>query len=292
MNATERVYRFVVRAYPRSYRSAHGDELLATVLQVAGSPPRLSLRELGGLLRGAVRQRFREPARIGRRRTLQQGMWLAALLLLGESAGEGVGNAVLALKGYLDWSWPMSASAAVAFAALAAALRGRLWLAAVLALGPAVMWLVAPEALVDYPPAWEQWAVVVMISPPLLLLIPLAAGGLGRSALRASWGWLAVPVVLAVLGRLSIISEAGLSGLSVVLLALPYVLLLVSAVLDARVALACAVLVWIETVRSGVSLHETYGELYPFAEILLAGAVLGLVLLLRAAFPMRRRIAV
>ncbi|MFF5213223.1 hypothetical protein [Streptosporangium sp. NPDC000396] len=67
MTVLERRYRRLLLAYPREYRSAHGDELLDLLLDTAEPGSSLpSLKEAAGLLAGGVRTRVtrggREPA--------------------------------------------------------------------------------------------------------------------------------------------------------------------------------------------------------------------------------------
>jgi hypothetical protein len=58
----ERWYRRLLRAYPRSYRRTHGDEILATLMDAAEPARRRPTRtDVVDLARGALRQRFRLP---------------------------------------------------------------------------------------------------------------------------------------------------------------------------------------------------------------------------------------
>jgi hypothetical protein len=60
--ALERRYRRLLRGYPRSYRRAHGDDLLTTLMDAAEPVRRRPTRaDMVDLARGGLRQRFRLP---------------------------------------------------------------------------------------------------------------------------------------------------------------------------------------------------------------------------------------
>lgn len=59
----ERTYRRWLRLYPAPFRQQHGDEVLSTLLDAAGDPPRVQTREVIALAIAALRSR----AQLGRR---------------------------------------------------------------------------------------------------------------------------------------------------------------------------------------------------------------------------------
>lgn len=64
MTLPERVYTLLLRAYPSRYRKAHQRELQSTLRDVLGSPPRLEVREVAGLVRGGLGQRLSATGRL------------------------------------------------------------------------------------------------------------------------------------------------------------------------------------------------------------------------------------
>jgi hypothetical protein len=85
--ATERQFRRLLLAYPRSYRRRHGEEILTTLMEAAdGGRRRPSTAEARDLVTGGLRQRLRLP--VGRL------MLLAAVLtaLIAGGLGAGLGS--------------------------------------------------------------------------------------------------------------------------------------------------------------------------------------------------------
>ena len=76
----ERIARAVLRVYPETVRRAHGDEMLATLLDSSDGSTRAFIGELFDLLRAGLRSRSRATAdaRIGR--LIADGFCLAAVL--------------------------------------------------------------------------------------------------------------------------------------------------------------------------------------------------------------------
>jgi hypothetical protein len=60
----ERVYALLLHAYPPRYRKSHQRELLSTLQDVLGAPPRLEAREAVGLLVGGLGQRLSATSRL------------------------------------------------------------------------------------------------------------------------------------------------------------------------------------------------------------------------------------
>jgi hypothetical protein len=171
MTALERRYRWLLRAYPSSYRAKRGDEMLGTLME-ASAPDRRrpSLRDTRALIIGGLRVRGGQDQRL----TTAAGLRLAALL-----------GAALALLGLaasylsdviLSWThvYPETAGDGreAAFGLLALTAVAAAWLApraaaAGLALAAAVMFLLF-------------WGDRVMAIQPAGFLVLLAVA-LGRA---------------------------------------------------------------------------------------------------------------
>jgi hypothetical protein len=261
MTALERRYRWLLRAYPSSYRAKRGDEMLGTLME-ASAPDRRrpSLRDTRALIIGGLRVRGGQDQRL----TTAAGLRLAALL-----------GAALALLGLaasylsdviLSWThvYPETAGDGreAAFGLLALTAVAAAWLApraaaAGLALAAAVMFLMF-------------WGDRVMAIQPAGFLVLLAVLVLGRERLPRLWLWLAgavlgakmlaligpalllapraalTPVELGRLGRFP--PHSGFLNLpplpELLLISAPWVVLglvVLWAVVDARPALAMAV---------------------------------------------------
>ena len=76
----QRIARAVLKGYPETVRRAHGDEMLATLLDASDGSTRVFIRELFDLLRAGLRSRSRATAdtRIGR--LIADGLCLAAVV--------------------------------------------------------------------------------------------------------------------------------------------------------------------------------------------------------------------
>jgi hypothetical protein len=86
MTALERRYRKLLRAYPDSYREQHGEEIIATLLDVARDGQRWPApREMAGLARGALRARSHAARQRPTRATWLGGLRLAVLFLLAQA---------------------------------------------------------------------------------------------------------------------------------------------------------------------------------------------------------------
>lgn len=258
MTALERHYRWLLRAYPTSYRTKRADEMLGTLME-ASAPGRRrpSLRDTRALIIGGLRVRGGQDQRL----TTAAGLRLAALLgaalaLLGLTASY-LSDVILGWTSY----YPQTAGDGreAAFGLLALAVVSAAWfaprvVAAGLALAAAVAFLLF-------------WGDRVMAIQPAGLLVLLAAVVLGRERLPRLWLWLAgavlgakmvaligpalLPVPRAALtplelGRLR--PHSGFSSLPplprLLLISAPWVVLalvMLWAVVDARPALAMAV---------------------------------------------------
>ncbi|WP_433381251.1 hypothetical protein ACQPZX_16760 [Actinoplanes sp. CA-142083] len=109
---SERHYRRLLWAYPRAYRSRHGDEMVTTLLDMAESGRRPGLGLSAHLVLCGLRQRFRLPAR----RPLA---WLAALL-----AAVALGAFGAAAGTWLGWQTAVAVPSDGELRALNAAMTG------------------------------------------------------------------------------------------------------------------------------------------------------------------------
>jgi hypothetical protein len=78
----ERIVRAALRAYPQVVRQAHGDEMLATLLDSSDGSPRVFIRELRELLRAGLRSRSRAIADARLRRLVADGLCLAGVVYI------------------------------------------------------------------------------------------------------------------------------------------------------------------------------------------------------------------
>jgi hypothetical protein len=87
----ERITRAVLRAYPETVRRAHGQEMLATLLDSSDGSTRAFASELFDLLRAGLRSRSRATADEGLRRLIADGFCLAAMLWIAVGISTPVG---------------------------------------------------------------------------------------------------------------------------------------------------------------------------------------------------------
>jgi hypothetical protein len=246
----ERRLRAILVLYPPAWRARHGEDLIGTLLDLARPGQRFpSLRETGGLMVGACRERMRGRGLSTPSAVLRDGLHLGATLIVGANAciavfaATGSEDRVAGVpsewgRGELLW--------VVAFAALVHG--GRL-------LGPAIVTLVSGLCLVavvaemshvPFPPA-DGWSAVLAAGAvarlimPAAVLIWLASRGThpDRSPL---WLLPLAPAAAALTGA----SDAPLSmGLSVVFLSAPLLLgALLLAPLDPRPAIGATLLLF------------------------------------------------
>lgn len=120
MSELERRYRWALRAYPRSFRARHGDELIATLLETA-HPERTvpSPRELIPLVYGGLRTRAAAAAGAGQAQPAWvDGLHLGVLVL-------AIGNLAM----LIPYATSVPLWVAVSMAAVLAIMRGRVGLA-------------------------------------------------------------------------------------------------------------------------------------------------------------------
>jgi hypothetical protein len=78
-----RRYERLLFTYPSSYRRAHGDEMISTLLEAARPDQRLPApRETASLLLGGLRRRALQAARQSPRRLWADGLHLGVLLIV------------------------------------------------------------------------------------------------------------------------------------------------------------------------------------------------------------------
>ncbi|WP_327005068.1 hypothetical protein OHA72_60390 [Dactylosporangium sp. NBC_01737] len=186
-DALARRYQALLRAYPKAWREARGDEMLGTLLDAAEPGlQRPSARESVSIVAHGTLERLG----LRRRRTAgavwAEGLRIGALLLLAQALAERVTLAIDALN-YHEPPGLLALHAAAITAGIAAAvalIRGRLLVSAVLT----ALWCVAPAMH-----GAVSWDLVVA-------LVVLTGLGVTRPAdrRRTSAAWLLVlPLILA-----------------------------------------------------------------------------------------------
>ncbi|MFI7423450.1 hypothetical protein [Nonomuraea sp. NPDC049684] len=193
VSALERRYRRLLLAYPRTYRTAHGDELLDVLLESAAPGRRIPVpREAWGLLTGGVRSRV-------------------VHLASGSPWADGVHLAVTAvaaanLAALLPYAGTLPLWTLLSALTLLATARGRLRTAAALtlltgakAVALAGGWRLFDTTLLPVYPTFLQARPLFMDSDPYLVAGTYAVALAGLLALRRaprtrSWWWLAAAV--------------------------------------------------------------------------------------------------
>jgi hypothetical protein len=238
MTALERRARLLLLAYPATYRSERGDEILTTLLEATPAGRNWPLvRDSRALVTAGLK------VRTGQNRSLRTAVNLRLAALLGVAvylslgAGRFLSYFVFVLRNTTAPDWPFLAfGLLVALAVLLSFLTGRkLVLAAALAAG----------ALPAYS-ALSGGTAILPVLAVLLLLAALVALTGGTERLPRPWLWLAalaaiVPVLLASLAatasEMTSLSAAARIWLSAVMV----VAAVASIGLDARPAVALAV---------------------------------------------------
>jgi hypothetical protein len=225
-----RRYQRLLVTYPTSYRAAHGEEILSTLLEAARPTQRFpSWRESTSLLLGGMRMRARQAAKESPRRLWTDGLHLGVLLVVLVNLGGAMEmgpapwiallavGAVAVLRG-----WDRTALAATAIAALAVARP-----------------LLPPHlGLPWWLPGYGDWSAVGRYVWPAVVLAVLAWPGVGRLRPR-SWWWLLLPAVQAALPLVERPWSVVKAGAEVALLLA--VLVVAVGALDPRPAIAAAV---------------------------------------------------
>lgn len=225
-----RRYQWLLVTYPPAYRSAHGEEMIGTLLEAARPDQQLPApREAASLLLGGLRTRAHQAAVQSPRRLWIDGLHLGVLLIVLVN----LGHALQTPSRFPLWI------ALVALGALAV-LRG--WtrtalIAATITALAAARPLLPPVPLPWWLPGYGDWSVVARYGVPAAVLAVLAWPSIGRPQAR-SWWWLVLPAaaVLPLEGQAWALAQAGLEvGLLLV------VLVVSVAALDPRPAIGAAV---------------------------------------------------
>jgi hypothetical protein len=259
MTALERHCRWLLRAYPASYRAERGDEMLTTLAENA-RPGRgwTGWREtaalvLGGLrVRGLQHQRLPTPANL--RLSVMLGLAVSIALLGSGSVGwpwlvVNVNNPMIVPAGYwLSGNWagaPYTDVWPIAFA-LTACAPAAAWIgrragavSLLLAAAAAVPFIAAPASAIGGP------AMLRFGLPLSLLLVTLAVvTALGTDRLPRAWlWWYALPPAWVLTERLASIVPFTVGRVLLDLPLFPLFVLgaIVWAIVDARPAIALAV---------------------------------------------------
>ena len=224
-----RRYERLLVTYPTDYRTAHGEEILSTLLEAARPTQRWpSWRESTSLLLGGLGLRARQAAKESPRRLWTDGLHLGVLLIILVNLGHAlqmqfplwIALVAVGALGVLR-GWGRTALAATAIAALAVA-------------RPLLPHIGLPWWL----PGYGDWSAVGRYLWPAVVLAVLAWPGVARLRPR-SWWWLLLPAAQAALPLAeqpwSLVKAGAEMGL---LLA---VLVVAVGALDPRPAIAAAV---------------------------------------------------
>jgi hypothetical protein len=188
-------YRRLLRAYPPAYRTAHGEEIVGTLLEVSAGRNRPSAREAAGLVRGGLATRLRE-------RTAHAAPWWADGLALGAF--------LIALTDlfsdltYVErdlWN-PYTGWVIGSVVLVLALLRGRLWVALPIALlqafqvnRPSIGGESVLHVVPDFGPMYGDVTAVAGYVVMAAVLVVLALRRSPRPRSR-SWWWLAALVIV------------------------------------------------------------------------------------------------
>jgi hypothetical protein len=280
MNALERRYRRLLRAYPAGYRQARGEEILGTLLEVA--PPGRSWplpREARAVIMNGLRARARHNRRLGLAADLRLCALLGLALALGTNAALLSGNVIAhgIRSSYFRWPSPstywydgLAGLAIVAAVTMIWFARRRVSVAAVAA-AATVAALPFAAALAGLP--WWPGAPVGLDGSFLLAILAVLAAFSPRPP--RSWLWLiGAEVAYSVMYAALMPPLPGLPGLSWASY-LPLSIVIVVAlwaVTDARPAVALAVaIVIVEIPGAAFDLQAGFTQVrqfdVPLAEI-------------------------
>jgi hypothetical protein len=196
----ERWYRRLLHAYPGPYRRAHGEEILATLLEGARPGQRLpDPTEAASLLAGGLRARAVLAGGGSTRRLWASGLWLGALLLVADNTA----SALAAQWQELSWAgsngdrYQPSVLAILPILGLVALLRGRR--------RPGLVLVAATAAVAASPlgfnigantgASWSLDLLARYLLPAAILSVLAWRSPAGTD--RGSWWWLLLPVGLA-----------------------------------------------------------------------------------------------
>jgi hypothetical protein len=201
MSSLERRCRLLLRAYPQPYRTEHGEEILATLLETtpagSGWP---TARDGRSLLAGGLRVRMAQNRRLPLATNLRLAGLLAAALWLGSNADEYLDLAIR--QGHFFAGEPPLSAELLAVRALAACLmitsawfwrRGVTVTLALVAMGASVLAVMAATGHTSDVAATSFQLDVLTFGPPLAL----AALAAGKDRPPRHWLWMPALYVLA-----------------------------------------------------------------------------------------------
>lgn len=227
----ERIARIALHAFPANVRSAHGEEMLGTLLDVSASSRTRFGRELIGFARSGMQARATQTAQAGAGRVVADGVCLCGVWLLTLFLASELGNRIRGFDPLGPWH-PLSPwSLGLLSAALALTLIGYDRFAGVTALA-FVATLVADSAGRDQTISRRELMVVPVICFITLALAPRRAKPNPRRL-----AWLALTATLA-----GVSSASDDPTAAILILGLLFLLPLALAMLrtDPRFAIACA----------------------------------------------------
>jgi hypothetical protein len=282
MSAADRLYRLLLRTYPRDYAAVHGGELLATLEQSSGG--RVRVREVTGLLVGGVRQRWLQDRLRQRRATVTSAVWPAVLVLLGFDFMYNVASALMLFSSgglsIILQSWVVPVSMLASLLLFALALLGNPRPALLFALASCLLPLVRSAGAFS----WADLAAIGSLHA--LTLAALAIVVVRRKSFSAvSWWWL---LPLAVLGVLASIP----SPVAWIALGTAVALLAIVAVCEARFALALVPFCFVMAsmyVEQWWALGDGFTGSRVVALCAAVAAGIGLAFLLRAGLALQPR---
>ena len=226
----ERLAARALDAYPPAVAAAHGDEMIATLLDASAGSRRRFAGELAGLVRAGLHARAAENARAGARRLIADGLCLAGAWIMTLNLSVLLAQRARGLQDPL-LAWPSIALLAVA---LAMALMGRDRIAGLAAL--AWMALRMPALLHDHPGAGGVAGELI----PFACFTVMVLAPRRRTLDPRGLVWLVVPA-----GLLATFGSPDGRGLMLAVVAVAAILVVLAAVAllptDPRLAIAGAV---------------------------------------------------
>jgi hypothetical protein len=227
----ERIARVALRAFPATARSAHGEEMLGTLLDVSGASRARFARELIDFVRSGMRARATQTAQAGAQRIVADGVRLSCVWLLTLFASSELANRIRGFDPLGPWHPLAPWSLALLVAALALTLIGYDRLAGVTAL-LCVATLVADPVWRDQTFSRRELMVV-----PVICFITLALTPRRREPDHRRLAWLTLAAALALASSASDDPTAALVIFGLLVLVPPALGMLPT---DPRLAIACA----------------------------------------------------
>jgi hypothetical protein len=227
----ERIARVALHAFPVTVRSAHGEEMLGTLLDVSATSRTRFVFELIGFVRSGMQARATQTAQDGAQRVVADGVCLGAVWLLTLFLSSELGNRIREFDPRGPWHPLAPWSLALLGAALALALIGYDRLAGATAL-LFVATLVADPAWRDLTNSRRELVLV-----PVICFITLGLAPRRRKPNHRRLAWLALTAALAIASSTSDDPTAAILILALLVL-VPLALVVLRT--DPRPAIACA----------------------------------------------------